>query len=290
MRNRLIYYHMKSEGNLKQLYQQVLEDPPLLQALCRQNIRMPYEANLFSFPSEPSLDEPPFIPQLSHHPKKQYSDIHIITIFDPHYPQLLKNIFNPPLVLYAKGNLAYLNLPCISVIGTRAPSPEAYPIVQNLLLPLAQSEICIVSGLANGVDTFAHLVADDLNGQTIAVLGGGFRHIYPKSNVYLATQIQERHLLLSEYPPNVVPRKWRFVERNRIIAGISMATVVIEAREKSGTLITAQIALEEGREVFAVPGSILYEHSAGCNRLIQEGANLVCDGKEILGLCKWSNF
>lgn len=289
LRDRLVDYHLKSKGNLRRLYQYVKKDAELYDALDKLDIRMPYESRQIDFFSKEAYPESQRKINIQFEQLGQ-QNIQVVTIFDASYPQRLKEIFSPPLVLYVKGRLEYLKRVCVSVIGTRTPSEEAYPIVQRIVPPLVQRQVCIVSGLANGIDTYAHLVAEKFQGMTIAVLGGGFNHIYPKSNSNLASKIEKQHLLLSEYPPDLSPQKWRFVERNRIIAGLSLATIVIEAREKSGTLITAQIALEEGREVFAVPGSILCEESVGCNQLIQEGAHLICDGKEIFELYKWASF
>ncbi|HJA40924.1 MAG TPA: DNA-processing protein DprA [Firmicutes bacterium] len=281
MRERLIYYHYKSQGNRQAFYAEILQDQEILYALYALSLQMPKKC-LYQTSCES-------VKKMSKNfilPEDLRKEMQIITIFDKAYPVSLKNIYDPPLVLYAKGDIRLLQNICISVIGTRTPSKNAYFVLQKMVSPLIDSKFCIVSGLANGIDTYAHLFTMEKKGMTIAVLGSGFNYIYPKSNSRLANQIASSQLLLTEYPPYVRPQKWRFVERNRIIAGLSIATVVIEARAKSGTLITAQLALEEGREIFAVPGSVFNENSVGCHRLIQEGANLVCDGYDILKICK----
>ncbi|HZG61105.1 MAG TPA: DNA-processing protein DprA [Anoxybacillus sp.] len=209
-------------------------------------------------------------------------NIHIVTILDKEYPDLLKNIHDPPWVLYAKGNLEWLNLhKIISVVGTRTPTSEGLQAVQALVLPLVQKGWVIVSGLASGIDTAVHQTAIQYGGKTIAVIAGGLSHIYPKTNLALANEIMKNHLLISEYPPHMQPQKWQFPLRNRIISGLSLGTVIIQANERSGSLITAQMALEQGREVFAVPGSIFLEQAKGTNRLIQQGAKLVLCSEDI---------
>jgi DNA processing protein len=209
-------------------------------------------------------------------------NIHIVTILDKEYPDLLKNIHDPPWVLYAKGNLEWLNLhKIISVVGTRTPTSEGLQAVQALVLPLVQKGWVIVSGLASGIDTAVHQTAIQYGGKTIAVIAGGLSHIYPKTNLALANEIMKNHLLISEYPPHMQPQKWQFPLRNRIISGLSHGTVIIQANERSGSLITAQMALEQGREVFAVPGSIFLEQAKGTNRLIQQGAKLVLCSEDI---------
>ncbi|MBA2870792.1 DNA processing protein [Anoxybacillus calidus] len=209
-------------------------------------------------------------------------DIHIVTVFDKEYPHLLRHIYEPPWILYAKGNLEWLNLhKIISVVGTRTPTREGLQAVQELVRPLVQKGWIIVSGLASGIDTAVHQTAIQYGGKTIAVIAGGLSHIYPKTNLALANEIMKNHLLISEYPPHIKPQKWQFPLRNRIISGLSLGTVIIQANERSGSLITAQMALEQGREVFAVPGSIFLEQAKGTNRLIQQGAKLVLCSEDI---------
>ncbi|MGO4887793.1 DNA-processing protein DprA [Anaerobacillus sp. MEB173] len=206
-----------------------------------------------------------------------------ITIVDERYPKLLKEIYDPPWVLYCKGDHTYLNnQQLISVVGTRYPSKNGLASLKTLLLPIIEKSWVIVSGLALGIDISAHQLAVENRGKTIAVLGSGFDHIYPKAHQLMVETLERDHLLISEYPPFVKPAKWHFPMRNRIISGLTKGTIVIEAREKSGSLITADQALQQGREVFAVPGSILEKRSVGTNQLIQQGAKLVLNSDDIL--------
>jgi DNA processing protein len=210
-------------------------------------------------------------------------DIHIVTVFDKEYPHLLRHIYEPPWVLYAKGNLEWMNLrKIISIVGTRTPTSEGLQAVQVLVQPLVKKGWVIVSGLASGIDTAAHQTAIQYGGKTIAVIAGGLFHIYPKQNRGLAKQMMRNQLIMSEYPPYTKPQKWQFPLRNRIISGLSLGTVIIEASERSGSLITADFALEQGREVFSVPGSIFSEQKRGTNRLIQQGAKLVLCAEDIM--------
>lgn len=207
----------------------------------------------------------------------------VITCFDKTYPKNLLMIPDAPLVLYTLGNPNIMNwLPSISVIGTRKPSHEAFEKLEFIVKPLIYNEYVIVSGLAYGVDSMAHELTLNQKGMTIAVLGSGFRHMYPKQNMHLFKQIIKTGLVVTEYPPDVRPRRYHFPERNRIISGLSKATLVIEATEKSGTLITVDQALEQGREVYAVPGSPILEQTVGCHKLIQDGAKLVRTAEDIL--------
>ncbi|GAE33940.1 DNA-processing protein DprA [Halalkalibacter akibai] len=213
----------------------------------------------------------------------QSQQIHVMTVFDSDYPMLLKQIFDPPFVLYGLGNLKVLKTEQrLAVIGTRYPSQAGMEAVKMLIPPVAQNGWTIVSGMAKGIDSMAHWQTLHANGQTIAVLGSGFNYIYPKENKKLFSKLSQENLLLSEYPPTTPPQKWHFPARNRIISGLTQAVLVIEAKEKSGSLITADQALEHGRDVFAVPGSIYTEQSRGTNYLIQQGAKLITHADDIL--------
>ncbi|WP_068672406.1 DNA-processing protein DprA [Oceanobacillus sp. Castelsardo] len=199
-----------------------------------------------------------------------------ITIVDENYPAMLNTIKDAPLVLYVKGDLSLLQYKQkLSVIGTRNPSKEAMIKLEHIVKPLVKDNWLIVSGLAKGIDSLAHQTALINQGKTIAVLGSGFHHIYPKQNTNLFHQIAKYGLVLSEYPPDIRPVKYHFPERNRIISGLSFGTLVIEATEKSGTLITVDQALDQGREVYAVPGSPTIPQTKGCHQMIQDGAKLV---------------
>ncbi|RDW19475.1 DNA-protecting protein DprA [Oceanobacillus arenosus] len=205
-----------------------------------------------------------------------------ITILDENYPRVLNTIKDAPLVLYAVGDLSLLSItPALSVIGTRNPSNDAMKKVEHIVKPLVEEQWTIVSGMAKGIDSYAHLVSLRSNGKTIAVLGGGFHHIYPKQNLPLFHQIAKTGLIISEYAPDQPPAKYHFPERNRIISGLSFGTLVIEATERSGTLITVDQALDQGREVYAVPGSPLMAQTKGCHQLIQDGAKLVIEATDI---------
>lgn len=208
-------------------------------------------------------------------------NIRMIGIYEDVYPPLLRYTDDPPLMIYAAGRIELLQAKkSLSVVGTRYPSREAEQVTRRLIAPLIQSGWTIVSGMAAGVDGIAHRLA--LNGKTIAVLGSGLLSPYPRQHLELYRELFKRQLVISEYPPLSGPERWRFPERNRIISGLTLGTLVIEAKERSGSLITADQALEQGREVFAAPGSILKLNSVGTNRLIQQGAKLVISAEDIL--------
>ncbi|RST75599.1 DNA-protecting protein DprA [Siminovitchia acidinfaciens] len=214
--------------------------------------------------------------------KYRANDISIVTIYDNEYPEMLKEIYDPPLALFTLGEKSLLKRNSIAIVGARTADVYAKQAIESLLGPLLERDMVIVSGLAKGTDTFAHRLTIQLGGKTIAVLGGGFFHLYPPENKQLAEQIKKGHLLVSEYPPIWRPQKWYFPMRNRIISGLAKGTVIVQAKVRSGSLITADYALEEGREVFAVPGPIGAPLSEGTNKLIQQGAKLVTSGNDIL--------
>jgi DNA processing protein len=216
------------------------------------------------------------------HDTYKKENITFIAAGDLDYPAMLKSIFDPPWVIYAKGDIEYFSGNCISVVGTRNPTPYGVSSVSHVLLPLIKQGWVTVSGLAAGIDTVVHRLSISEKQPTIAVLGHGLGMVYPGTNKPLAEQITRRGILISEFPYHNKPKKWQFPLRNRIISGLSLGTLVIEARMKSGSLITADQALEQGREVFAVPGSILEACSSGTNTLIQNGAKLVADSNDIL--------
>lgn len=208
--------------------------------------------------------------------------ISAVTVFHEDYPASLKTIFDPPWVLYGKGDWSTLKQDkMISVVGTRNPSTEGLRALKKVLLPLIEDSWTVISGLAKGIDTYAHELCISNGARTAAVLGSGLERLYPKENDKLADQISSQGIMLSEFPPFVPPKRWHFPLRNRIISGLSRATLVAEARTKSGSLITADQALEQGRDVFAIPGSILEECAAGTNFLIQNGAKLVMCAEDI---------
>lgn len=209
-------------------------------------------------------------------------DIKTIDINDSFYPQSLKKIIDPPRVLYYKGNLDFNNAPTIGVVGARRCSNYGKQATIEIVSKLAQAGFIIVSGMAKGIDTIAHQTALDYNSKTISVLGTGIddESIYPPENLGLSKKIIENNgAIISEYPPGTTGYKSNFPERNRIISGISQAVLVIEAKGKSGALITARHAKRQGKMIFALPGSIYSPNSKGCNQLIKNGAKLI-DGAE----------
>lgn len=193
----------------------------------------------------------------------------------------LKQIYNPPVLLFYQGDLELLEKSKLAVVGTRNASKNGIQSVQKIIKEL-NNRFVIVSGLARGIDTAAHIASLKNGGQTIAVIGTGLDNIYPKENKDLQTYIGKHHLVLTEYEAGAQPLKYHFPERNRIIAGLVEGLVVCEAKMRSGSLITCERALEEGREVYAIPGSIMDGKSDGCHHLIQEGAKCVTSGLDII--------
>ena len=201
------------------------------------------------------------------------------------FPSLLRAIHDPPAGLFLRGvaSPGLLSRPAVAIVGARGCSPYGSQVARSLGRELAAAGLVVVSGLARGIDAQAHRGAlDAADGTTVAVLGCGVERDYPRSHAELARQIAERGLVVSEYPPGVEPAPWRFPARNRIIAGLAVATIVVEAREKSGALITADFALEDGREVFAVPGEITSRLSAGTNALLRLGATPLTSPDDVL--------
>ena len=211
----------------------------------------------------------------------QEHKVKVITILDGGYPQRLKEIYLPPIVLFYRGNLSLVNKRAVAVVGSRDHSKYAKECIREIIPALVNDDVVVISGLARGVDTLAHEETLKANGSTIAVIGSGLDVVYPLENSKLYDLIAKRGLILSEYPLQSRPLKFHFPYRNRIIAGLSHGVCVIEAKEKSGSLITANLALSENREVFAVPGSIFSIHSKGTNSLIEAGACLVSSGETI---------
>ncbi len=210
------------------------------------------------------------------------ADVQVITWEDPDYPRRLRQIYNAPPVLYVKGTLLPQDEWAVAVVGTRRPTDYGREAARVLAEGLARQGITVVSGLALGIDAEAHKAALDAGGRTIAVLGSGFRHLYPARHIPLARRIVEQGAVISEYALDVRPEASNFPPRNRIISGLSLGVVVVEAGERSGALITARYAAEQGREVFAVPGPIFHHPSTGTNRLIQQGAKAVTSVRDIL--------
>lgn len=214
--------------------------------------------------------------------KAERVGIQIITLLDPEYPPLLREIEAPPPVLYVKGQERIDTTRTIAIVGTRRSSHYGRAVAERLAEDLGRRGLIVVSGLAVGIDAAAHRGALKAGAQTVAVLGSGFFHSYPAGNRPLADQISESGTLVSEFPLDTRPAKWTFPQRNRVLSGLSRGVVVVEAPEKSGALITARLALEQGREVFAVPGNITSTASEGTNCLIKDGAKLVEAAEDIL--------
>ncbi|MBI3252950.1 MAG: DNA-protecting protein DprA [Candidatus Omnitrophica bacterium] len=218
--------------------------------------------------------------------KANDAGVEILSFFDTRYPEELKEIYDPPILLYVKGSLEG-DAPRIAVVGSRSTSIYGRETTRRLSRELAAAGLVVVSGLAEGIDTAAHEGALEGRGRTFAVLGGGLSRIYPKANEKLAQRICQNGALLSEYPMEMAPLPQYFPVRNRLISGLSRAVLVIEARKNSGALITADAALEQGREVFAVPGNIDSIRSEGTNSLLRDGAKLVTSAADILDEWKW---
>lgn len=206
--------------------------------------------------------------------KLHHSDIKYVTYYDDDYPELLKEIYDPPSVLYYKGDIAINNY-TLAVVGSRYATYYGLKVAENLSYELAERGIIIVSGMARGIDSISQRSALRAGQKTIAVLGCGIDIVYPKENKKLYDDIIEKGAVISEYPPGTKPIPQNFPRRNRIISGLSRGVVVVEAGRKSGSLITADCALEQGRDVYAVPGNILSSLSIGCNNLIKDGAKIV---------------
>ncbi|WP_144211766.1 DNA-processing protein DprA [Shewanella donghaensis] len=200
---------------------------------------------------------------------------HIVTLSDPEYPTLLKQISDPPPVLFIKGQLETLLLPSIGMVGSRNASMGGLNMANLLAAELVELGFSITSGMAAGIDGAAHKAALGNNGVTIAVLGTGVDCIYPKRHSNLYHQIQQQGCVISEFWPQIGPYSGNFPKRNRIISGLSLGTIVVEATRKSGSLISARLAMEQNREVFAVPGSVIGGYNQGCHDLLKNGAKLV---------------
>lgn len=210
--------------------------------------------------------------------------IGIITILDKDYPEELKHVYDAPVILYYKGNRQLINNnKIIAMVGCRNCTKYGKDVSYEIAYKLAKNGICIISGLAKGIDSYSHIGCIKAEGKAIAVLGNGLDSIYPKENIFLYDAIiNTGGLILSEYVIGIKPNKLNFPARNRIISGLSKGVVIVEAKEKSGTLITVDFALEQGKSIFAVPGSITSDNSYGTNELIKQGAKCVTCVEDIL--------
>ena len=215
------------------------------------------------------------------HLSKEFQKFPSFSILDDCYPWDLSEIYDAPVLLFYKGNLDLLKFPKVAVVGSRACSKQGAKSVEKVIQGL-ENELVIVSGLAKGIDTAAHMAALQNGGKTIAVIGTGLDVFYPKANKRLQDYIGNDHRVLSEYGPGQQPLKFNFPARNGIMAGLCRGVIVAEAKMRSGSLITCERAMEEGRDVFAIPGSILDGLSDGCHHMIQEGAKLVTSGQDVL--------
>lgn len=212
----------------------------------------------------------------------EQADNHLLPIFDPRYPELLKAIPDPPIALFVHGDPGILSTPQIAMVGSRNPSSGGARTASDFAQHFASNGLTVTSGFAIGIDTACHRGALRASGSTVAVFGTGLDRVYPASNYQLAHEIAVKGALVSEFPPGTAPRAGNFPRRNRIISGLSLGTLVVEAALKSGSLITAQQAADQCREVFAIPGSIHNPLARGCHFLIRQGAKLVETANDVL--------
>ena len=210
----------------------------------------------------------------------------LVPIRNPEYPAALREIYDPPPVLFVRGRIDLLNTPMVAIVGTRRPTPYGNAAASRLARDLANAGLTISSGMARGIDTSAHRAVLDVGGETVAVFGCGVDQVYPAENRKLAAEIAEKGLLVSEFPMGAAPFPQNFPIRNRIISGSSLGVLVVEGGEYSGSAITAKLAAEQGREVFAVPGNITSKLSWGPNLLIKQGAKLVQEWNDVVAELK----
>lgn len=216
-------------------------------------------------------------------------EIQEINFIDDEYPEKLRNIKNPPQKLYALGNIKLLKKPSLAIVGTRHITEYGIQNCKYFAQEIVKKDIPIVSGMAVGTDSIAHKTALKCNGETIAVLGSGFKHIFPKENIGLFEKIiYNNGLVLTEYLPEMTPKSERFLERNRIVSGLSEGVLVIESAYRSGTSVTAKLAYSQGKIVMALPGRLDNSYGVGVNKLIQEGAKLVTNIEDII--CNFPQF
>lgn len=206
----------------------------------------------------------------------------VIKIEDDRYPEKLRKIKNPPKQLYAEGNIELLKNNIISIIGSRACSENGERLARQFAKELVYQDITIASGMAIGIDAVAHKSTLKENGKTIAVLGNGLNYIFPKQNADLYEEIVKNGLVITEYPPDEKPKSQHFLDRNRIVSGLSLGILVIEAAYRSGTSVTAKMAIQQGKRVFALPHEVGDLHGVGTNRLIAQGAKIVTNSKDII--------
>ena len=228
---------------------------------------------------EPVMTSPDFAEELEYLEKE---GIKPVSCLDEDYPEALKNIYDPPPILFYKGELCPRDTNAVAIVGSRRCTPYGLQAAERIAFDLAERGVVVVSGMASGIDTAAHRGALRAKGRTVAVMGSGFRHIYPPQAVKLAFRIMGSGAVLTEYLSGIEPMKGNFPRRNRIISGLVKGVVAVEAAARSGALITVDYALEQGKEVFAVPGRIDSYSSVGTNKLIQDGAKLVTGVDDVL--------
>lgn len=264
--------------------QKILQITPTLEHF--PQIPLQQLSNIFRLPPERiNVIKKAFIYYLNTPIYERYEqrNIHVLSYVHPKYPSKLLQLYDPPIILFAKGNVDLLHQNVlIACIGSRQATSYSIEALKLILPPLVTKNIPIVSGLAKGADTFAHKMTIHYGGTTIAVLGHGLHMTYPKENESLARVLEQEHLLISEYPLNVGPQKYHFPMRNRIISGLSDALIVTEANVRSGTMITTEQALDAGKDVFVVPGPITSPLSNGTNKLIKDGGIPVWNGYQII--------
>lgn len=255
-----VFFHLKDNG---------------FKEFCREEI-IPLQVikNIQNFPKDNYLKkEYNFV---------QFHQIQLLTYKDVDFPRLLKEIPDAPFLLYVKGNIKALNTPSVAMVGSRRASIYGLSMAEKFAGELAETGVTIVSGLARGIDAACHRAALKAKGTTMAVLGCGLCHVFPEENKNLAEEITSEGALVSEFSMGTFPLPYHFPKRNRIVSGLSLGVVVVEASAKSGALITSDFALEQGREVFAIPGKVDQPNSQGVNRLIKDGAKLVSCVEDIL--------
>ncbi len=208
--------------------------------------------------------------------------VSLVALPDPRYPARLREIFDPPVVLFARGRIELLGSVMLGVVGTRRPTPYGPAVTERLAADLARAGLTIVSGMARGIDTAAHKGALSVGGDTVAVLGCGVDLVYPSENRKLAAELEEKGLVVSEFPMGAPAYPQNFPIRNRIISGMSAGVVVVEGAQYSGSAITARLAMDQGRELFAVPGNVTSKMSWGPNLLIKQGAKLVQEWNDVV--------
>ena len=253
----------------------------------QQNKRQPQLKELRELLSETKTNLPQFLEdfhsnKITRKIKYNQTNSNILTILDPEYPQQLKEMFEPPLVLFYQGKVELLQKPSLAVVGARKMSSYSVSVLPPLLKDICALQIPIVSGAAAGVDSLAHITALKQKAPTVAVIGPGLNLSYPRQNQQLQKTMTHKGLVISEYELDQKPLPYLFPMRNRIIAGLCLSLIVVEAKHHSGSLITANLALQENRNVLAIPGPINHELSVGCNELIQAGAKPVLYSKDIL--------